>query len=112
VSAGRDQPVRTCVGCGKRAAQHEFLRLQRLQAGVDGTMLGLSPRRAGVGRSAYVHRRRSCVDGLAKSRLLARSLRAAVQQDVREEIARVLRTMLRDETIVGETRTAAPAGNG
>ena len=59
-----------------------------------------------------MHGRGSCVDGLAKSRLLTRSLRVAVERDAREEIVRVLRTMLRDETIVGETRTAGRAGNG
>ena len=106
---GRSQPVRTCVGCGKRAAQRELLRLQ---AALDGRMVTVPPGNTGGGRSAYVHSRRSCIDRLAKSRLLTRSLRIAVERDAREEIARSLCTMLRDQMTVGETETAEQAGNG
>ena len=109
MSAGRRQPVRTCVGCGKSAVQHE---LQRLQAGSDGRMVVVAPGQASPGRSAYVHGRSGCVDRLAKSRLLRRSLRIAVERDACEEIARTLRTMICDGTTVGETETTAQVGNG
>jgi len=109
VRTGSRQPVRTCVGCGGSAAQHELLRLQ---VSPDGRMVVVAPGGARAGRSAYVHGRRDCVDRLAKSRLLRRSLRIAVERGACEQIARTLRETLREETTVGETETTGQVGNG
>jgi predicted RNA-binding protein YlxR (DUF448 family) len=63
-----DGPVRTCVGCGRRRAQVELVRLF-----VAGGELQLG---SGEGRGAYVCPRESCVEKARRSRLLGRSLRA------------------------------------
>jgi predicted RNA-binding protein YlxR (DUF448 family) len=68
--------VRTCVGCGSRAAQSELLRLQ--PCGVDELERVIRPH---GGRSAYLHARRACLDKVSKRRLLARSLRRTLPRE-------------------------------
>ncbi|HYB97750.1 MAG TPA: YlxR family protein [Candidatus Limnocylindrales bacterium] len=67
-SGGR--PVRTCVGCGGRDAQHSLLRVQ-----LDERGQAVIVDRARTGRSAYVHPAAACAAALPKSRGLTRSLR-------------------------------------
>ena len=81
----RDVPVRTCVGCGTRDAQSAMIRL-RIDA--DGGLLALVGR--ADGRSAYVHRRAACVQGLVKSRGLGRSLRATIGREPRLALVEAL----------------------
>jgi predicted RNA-binding protein YlxR (DUF448 family) len=73
--------VRTCVGCGRRAAKAELVRLHL--AG-DELVVG-----AGPGRGAYVCRRESCVIKARSGRLIRRSLRARpeVRSDLWQHIA-------------------------
>ena len=68
----RDDPIRTCVGCGTREPQAPMLRLQ-VASCRRVVVLAERPVR---GRSAYVHDRRQCIEAVAKSRILRRSLRA------------------------------------
>lgn len=76
-------PVRTCVGCGSRDAQHAMLRL----AWQDPSLVVRDPRR-GTGRSAYLHATGRCVEGLLRSKALGRSLKVAVPKDARASLAR------------------------
>ena len=67
-------PVRRCVGCGRRAPQRELLRF----ASLDG---GLVPGRKLPGRGAYTCRRLVCFERAAAQRGFARVLRQSVRVD-------------------------------
>lgn len=77
-------PERTCVGCGSRDAQRALIRLKRAD---DGSLRAVG---TGSGRSAYVHDRRECLDGLLRSKGLAKSLRSTVTKEARLELLRDL----------------------
>ncbi len=64
-------PVRTCVGCGRRAAQSSLIRF----AAVDGRV---QPGRRLSGRGAYVCPSRACFAQARRRRAFARSLRSPV----------------------------------
>ena len=76
-------PERTCLGCRKRAAKGELLRIA-LSAGVPVVDV------AGIvlGRGAYVHRALACLDEALKRGVLARALRTG---PVPGDIARLMR---------------------
>jgi len=74
----RHGPIRTCVGCSARDAQAEMVRFHLRDGAL--VVVGAHPR----GRSAYLHRRPECAEGLLASKRLARSLRANVSRDARQ----------------------------
>jgi uncharacterized protein len=65
-------PIRSCIGCGRKAPQHEFLRFVakngRLVVGAG------EP-----GRGAYTCRRLSCFERAVSRRAFNRTLRQTVQ---------------------------------
>ena len=66
-------PVRTCVGCGRRAPQAELVRFSAR----DGVLIpGNAP-----GRSAYTCRRLSCFERAASRRAFNRTLRQNLRVD-------------------------------
>jgi predicted RNA-binding protein YlxR (DUF448 family) len=67
-------PVRTCVGCGRKASQPELYRF----AARDGVLLH-DPK--GSGRGVYTCRRLACFERAAARRAFARTLRQNVQID-------------------------------
>ena len=67
-------PVRTCVGCGRKAPQPELLRF----VARDGTLVH-SPK--GEGRAAYTCRRLVCFERAAARRAFNRTLRQTVRLD-------------------------------
>jgi predicted RNA-binding protein YlxR (DUF448 family) len=68
------EPVRRCVGCGRRAPQGELVRF-----GVrDGKLV---PDREAPGRGVYTCRRLVCFERALTHRAFARSLRRSVQVD-------------------------------
>jgi uncharacterized protein len=67
-------PVRTCVGCGRKAPQSE---LQRFTAQVG----ALTPGRTLPGRAAYTCRRLSCFERAVARRAFNRTLRRTVKID-------------------------------
>jgi uncharacterized protein len=68
-------PERTCVGCRRRRAQTDLVRLA-LEAGL------VVPAKAGShGRSAYVCPEVDCLDSAEKKRAFARAFRAPVTLD-------------------------------
>jgi uncharacterized protein len=67
-------PIRTCVGCGRKAPQSELLRF----IATDGT---LRPGRHRPGRGAYTCRRLACFERAASRRAFARVLRRSVSID-------------------------------
>ncbi|MFJ5235019.1 YlxR family protein [Kitasatospora sp. NPDC088391] len=66
----RARPERTCVGCRKRAAKHELLRVV---AG-EGECVP-DPRGTRPGRGAYLHPDPACLDLAVRRRAFPRALR-------------------------------------
>ena len=79
-------PIRTCVGCGCRAAQPELLRL--VMAADGGLALVHLPRHAG--RSGYLHRREECWVRFAARQGRIRSLGSHVDKPTRAALVREL----------------------
>ena len=67
-------PVRRCVGCGRRAPQRELVRF----ASLDGDLV---PGRNVPGRGAYTCRRLVCFERASAHRGFARVLRQSVRVD-------------------------------
>jgi predicted RNA-binding protein YlxR (DUF448 family) len=67
-------PIRTCVGCGRKAARPELLRF----AARDGV---LTQEQHGPGRGAYTCRRLACFERAAARRAFNRTLRQTVRID-------------------------------
>jgi uncharacterized protein len=67
-------PVRRCVGCGRRAPQGELVRF----AAAEGRLVA---GRELPGRGAYTCRRLVCFERATAQRAFARALRKSVQVD-------------------------------
>ncbi|WP_242346153.1 YlxR family protein [Anaeromyxobacter terrae] len=63
------EPVRTCVGCGERAAQRQLVRLT-----TDGERVIFDRQRSG-GRGAWLHPSAGCLEKALRRRALPRALR-------------------------------------
>ncbi|MBA2716997.1 MAG: YlxR family protein [Propionibacteriales bacterium] len=79
----RAQPVRTCVGCRKRAAKSDLLRVV---ADVDGPARGVVPDASArrPGRGAHVHPVLDCLDLAERRRAFPRALRLEGPLDTSE----------------------------
>ena len=74
------KPVRTCAGCGRKAAQDQLLRF----VARDGTLVRSSK---GQGRGVYTCPRLACFERAAERRAFNRTLRQTVRVD--PELARL-----------------------
>lgn len=89
-----DGPVRTCVGCRKRAARRELLRL--VVGSVDGRPAVVpDPSGSAAGRGAHLHPTTACYELAVRRKAFARALRHAAGQGlpsdaVAAHLARVL----------------------
>ena len=72
-------PVRTCVGCRRRAPQGDLLRV----VCVEGRLVP-DPERRRPGRGAYVHLSRECVTAAIARKAFGRALRAGGGLDPRD----------------------------
>ena len=72
------EPIRTCVGCGRKAPQRELERFVER----DGVLVRAA---RAPGRGAYTCRRRSCFERAVARRAFNRTLRRAVR--VESELA-------------------------
>lgn len=87
-------PIRTCVGCGERAARGGMLRMRADSSGELLMVLG----REVSGRTAYLHAREDCVRALGRSKRLFRSLRKQVAASARERFVELaLRTLSQEQ---------------
>ena len=68
------EPLRTCVGCGRKAPKRELVRY----TAVDG-VLQPDPAGRAPGRGAYTCPRPACLEQAARRRSFTRVLRTAVQ---------------------------------
>jgi hypothetical protein len=64
-----DEAVRTCVGCGAKAAQRELARLR-----IEGERVVIDRKRSG-GRGAWMHPFAECLDRAIRRRVFARAFR-------------------------------------
>jgi predicted RNA-binding protein YlxR (DUF448 family) len=71
-------PIRTCIGCGERAAQSELVRLR-----TEGERVIVDRARTG-GRGAWLHADGACLDRAVRRRAFGRALR---RPDVRADAA-------------------------
>jgi predicted RNA-binding protein YlxR (DUF448 family) len=67
------EPLRTCVGCGRKASQSELLRF----VSADGVLTPDLGRRS-PGRGAYTCRAEACFERAARQLAFARTLRSEV----------------------------------
>ncbi|HUJ04693.1 MAG TPA: YlxR family protein [Streptosporangiaceae bacterium] len=63
--------IRTCIGCGARAAKSDMLRI----VAVDGEVV-VDPAARRPGRGAYLHPSPDCVERARRRRAIPRALRA------------------------------------
>jgi predicted RNA-binding protein YlxR (DUF448 family) len=68
------EPIRSCIGCGRKAPQGELLRF----AAIDGQLV---PGAGVPGRGAYTCRRLPCFERAVSRRAFNRTLRKTVQID-------------------------------
>jgi predicted RNA-binding protein YlxR (DUF448 family) len=64
--------IRTCVGCGVRAAKSDLLRV----VAVDGEIVA-DPAARSAGRGAYLHPSPDCLERARRRRAIPRALRAS-----------------------------------
>ena len=88
MTEARRQPIRTCVGCGGKAAQRTLVRL-KAEAG----RVVFDRARTG-GRGAWLHPAEACFERAAKRRAFGRAFRASCVQAG----PRVLRDLLTGNT--------------
>ncbi len=67
----REEPVRTCIGCGARAPQRTLVRLR-----IEGERVIVDENRSG-GRGAWLHASGECLSRATRRRALARAFRRA-----------------------------------
>ena len=70
--SARGAVIRTCVGCGTRAAKSDLLRI----VAVDGEIV-VDPSARRPGRGAYLHPSKDCLERARRRRAIPRALRAA-----------------------------------
>jgi uncharacterized protein len=97
------EPVRTCVGCRRRAGKEALLRIVR---GPDGVVRP-DPTGRAAGRGAYVHRDPACIDTAVRRGALARALRAGGDTSGAARLGEALRTA---GAVTGETETTETEG--
>ncbi len=68
-------PVRTCVGCRKRAPASELLRVVAIDHGADQVSLVPDPARRRPGRGAHLHPGPACLALAERRRAFGRALR-------------------------------------
>jgi predicted RNA-binding protein YlxR (DUF448 family) len=68
------EPIRSCIGCGRKASQGQLLRF----AAVDGQLV---PGAGVPGRGAYTCRRLACFERAVSRRAFNRTLRRTVRID-------------------------------
>ncbi|UWZ40262.1 YlxR family protein [Dactylosporangium roseum] len=68
-------PVRTCVGCRKRASSSELLRVVAIESGLDQFRAVPDPARRRPGRGAHLHPDPACLALAERRRAFGRALR-------------------------------------
>jgi predicted RNA-binding protein YlxR (DUF448 family) len=81
------KPVRSCLGCNRRALQGTLVRITI----VDGALVLDELQKRG-GRGGYLHREAGCLEKFVRSRVKEfRALRRGIPRDERSRIAELVR---------------------
>jgi len=72
LSSGQVAPVRTCIGCGERAAKSDLLRVVAAEGEIVPDVTLRLP-----GRGAYLHRSLACLERAERRKAFPRALRQA-----------------------------------
>jgi hypothetical protein len=80
-------PERTCLGCGRKAAKSELLRIARNREGV----VIIDTRQRLPGRGAYVCRSLDCAELLKRKKGLHRGFRHPVPGEIYDSILQYMR---------------------
>ncbi|MBK7721647.1 MAG: YlxR family protein [Austwickia sp.] len=79
--AAATEPIRTCVGCRRRAGRGDLLRVVAVL--VDGGyVVRPDPRRQLPGRGAWLHPDPACLEQARRRRAFGRALRVADRRDL------------------------------
>lgn len=81
------EPVRTCLGCRKRADKSSLLRVVAQDGEVVADASASLP-----GRGAWVHPTHKCIESAQQRRAFARALRAENTLDSRQLLTTVIAT--------------------
>ncbi|MDN5743832.1 MAG: YlxR family protein [Nocardioidaceae bacterium] len=68
-------PVRTCIGCRRRAAKSELLRVTAGSGAQDRAVLVPDPKGTAPGRGAHLHPTSGCYDLAVRRKAFSRALR-------------------------------------
>ena len=82
----KQTPMRMCVGCREMKPKKELIRVVRQPSGQ--VMLDRTGKAAG--RGAYVCPDSACLEKARKSRVLERTLEAAIEPEVYDQLAKEL----------------------
>ena len=86
------RPIRTCIGCRKRAEAAELLRVV-VEPGTSPLRVIPDPRRCAPGRGAWLHPTTECAELAERRRAFGRALRSAEPVDpspIRQYVAALL----------------------
>ena len=72
LDGGQVAPVRTCIGCGERAAKSDLLRVVAAEGEIVPDVTFRLP-----GRGAYLHRSLACLERAERRKAFPRALRQA-----------------------------------
>lgn len=75
-------PVRTCIGCRKRALATDLLRVVVAGSGPHGLLVAPDLRRRLPGRGAWMHPNRECLSLAERRRAFGRALRVSGSLDI------------------------------
>ncbi len=86
---GKKVPLRKCTGCGEMKSKKELLRI--IKTPEDEIVLDTTGKKNG--RGAYLCNDLACFMKARKSRSLERSLKAAIPEDVYDELEKELKSL-------------------
>jgi len=85
--ANKKIPMRQCVGCGEMKAKKELIRVLKTE---DGVLLDATGKKNG--RGAYICANPECLKKARKSKGLERSLKAAIPDEVYDNLEKEMST--------------------
>lgn len=78
------EPMRTCSACRKKTNKSELIRIVRV-----GDSIIVDETGKGQGRGAYICNNKTCIDKCVAKKLLNRSFKTQVGEDVYDVIAKL-----------------------
>ena len=86
MSSDKYMPVRTCIGCGKKGAKNEFIRIAKTKDGIVFVNAGKDV----FGRSAYICSDEKCVLKAVKKNRILRTLRISDGGGIYQKLLKII----------------------